>query len=223
MTTRTSLACVFLGALVVAGTQRGDALAQSTAVQSGSEAAASPVVLRIDKDDTLTPRQLAQLGRGSAMARELLVRIANLRDTILILRADPALARKSGLYGRSRFWVAAGELFGYVEYQAGTMNRLGTQCLIVHELAHAVEIATADRRAGTPALRTFVQSRAIPMSPASSDAETDFPRQVALAVFAELQGNVTQARTLAQIAEVHHITLPSVMPVDGVLTAIRPH
>jgi hypothetical protein len=53
---------------------------------------ASPVVLRIDRRDKMTAQQLTQLRRNSATARELLVRVANLRDTILIVRADPALS-----------------------------------------------------------------------------------------------------------------------------------
>ncbi len=183
--------------------------------------APSTAVLRIDRRDKFTPRHLEQLRRGSAMARELLDRVANLRDTILIVRADPALARKSGLYGRTRFWVHAGELFGFVEYQAGPLNSFGTQCLIVHELAHAVEIATTDRKAGTRALRSFVLERAI-----GSDlgAETEFPQQVALAVLWQLQRKAAGEDSLERIALSHQITLPPITVADAMpMASTGPH
>lgn len=219
MTTRTSLACLILGSITIAGTQRGDVAAARTV--AGSDGAASQVVLRINKKDSLTRGHLAQLRRGSAMARELLVRVANLPDTILMICADPALVSKAGLYGRSRFWVNTGNLFGYIQYQAGPLNSWGTQCLIVHELAHAVEIATAGRSAGTAAIRDFVLSRAIGLNPAAWGAETEFPQQVALAVLAELQGKPEQEDTLERIALAHRITFPPATPTNGVLASRR--
>src|SRR5262245_9678294 len=105
MATRTSLASILVGTLILAGTQRGDVVAMRQVADGQDERpAASPVVLRIDHRDKMTARQLTQLRGGSATARELLVRVGNLRDTILIVRADPGLAGRSGLYGRSRFW-----------------------------------------------------------------------------------------------------------------------
>ncbi len=222
MATRTSLASVLLGALILAGTQRGDAVAIRVPGNQDARPVASPVVLRIDRRDKMTAKQLTQLRGGSATARELLVRVANLRDTILIVRADPALVGRSRLYGRSRFWVHSGELFGYIQYQAGTMNSLGTQCLIVHELAHAMEIASADWKAGTTAVRDFVLSRALGLSQADG-SETEFPQQVALLVLGELQGAAAPGRTLEQIAEAHHIVLPPAIPADGLQASARRH
>jgi hypothetical protein len=221
MATRTSLAWILLGALIFAGTQRGDAVApRRVAVDQDGARSANPVVLRIDRRDKMTPAQLNQLRSGSATARELLVRVANLRDTILILRADPALVVRSGLYGRSRFWVHSGRLFGYIQYQAGPLNTLGTQCLIVHELAHAMEIACANWRAGTEAVRSFVLSRALGSDPSGADGwETEFPQQVALAVLGELQGATAHGRSLAEIAEAHHIALPPAISADGRLAS----
>src|SRR5262245_19296545 len=105
MATRTSLAWIILSAVMLAGEQRGDAVAMPRLSDSQDERpVTSPVVLRIDRRDSMTERQLTQLRNGSATARELLVRVANLPDTILIVRADPGLFGRSGLYGRSRFW-----------------------------------------------------------------------------------------------------------------------
>lgn len=216
MATRTSLASILVGTLVLAGTQHGDAAgARGASGDQDARPATPPVVLRIDHRDKMTARQLTQLRGGSATARELLVRVSNLRDTILIVRADPGLLSRSGLYGRSRFWVHSGELFGYIEYQAGRLNRLGTQCVIVHELAHAMEIATDNWKAGTVAVRDFVLSRALGFGPSPADGlETEFPQQVALAVLAELEGKAG-GRTLEQIAQAHNITLPPAIPADG--------
>jgi hypothetical protein len=216
MAARTSLAWILLSVLVLVGTQRGDAVAIRVSGNQDARPVTSPVVLRIDRRDKMTAEQLTKLRRNSATARELLVRVANLRDTILIVRADPALVGRSRLYGRSKFWVHSGELFGYIQYQTGTLNRLGTQCLIVHELAHAMEIASADWKAGTAAVREFVLSRAIGLVPSGADEpETEFPQQVALAVLGELLGGTARAQTLEQIAEAHHITLPPAIPADG--------
>jgi hypothetical protein len=74
---------------LLAGTQRGDAVAIRVSGNQDAAPVASPVVLRIDRRDKMTAKQLTQLRGGSATARELLVRVANLRDTILIVRADP--------------------------------------------------------------------------------------------------------------------------------------
>ena len=126
MATRTSLASILLGALILAGTQRGDAVApRLVSLDQDGAGSTNPVVLRIDRRDKMTPGQLNQLRGGSAMARELLVRVANLRDTILILRGDPALVVRSRLYGRSRFWVHSGSLFGYIQYQSRTAEQPG--------------------------------------------------------------------------------------------------
>jgi len=215
---------MLLGALIIVGMQRGDAVAQRMPADSASANTTSPPVLRIDRRDKMTAQQLTQLRRGSATARELLVRVANLRDTILIVRADPALVGRSRLYGRSNFWVHSGELFGYIQYQVGTLNSLRTQCLIVHELAHAMEIASGDWKAGTAAVRDFVLSRAIGLVPSQADgSETEFPRQVALAVLGELKGVTARGQTLEQIAEAHHITLPPAIPADGMQASAGKH
>ena len=224
MATRTSLASILVGTLILAGTQHGDAAGMQGASGDREPRPATTLpVLRIDHRDKMTARQLAQLRGASATARELLVRVENLRDTILIVRADPGLLSRSALYGRSRFWVHSGELFGYIEYQAGRLNRLGTQCLIVHELAHAMEIASDDWKAGTEAVRDFVLSRALELGPSAADgSETEFPQQVALAVLAELEGSAG-GRTLEQIAEAHHITLPPAVPADGLQVSTGRH
>ena len=218
MATRNPLALLVVGALSFAGTQRGDAVTIGRpAADPKTPTPAGASVLRIDTRDHQTPGHLEQLRRSSAMARDLLARVGNLRATVLFLRGDPAFVKKSGVYGQSRFWVQNGELLGSIRYQAGPLNSLETKCLIVHELAHAVEMASSDRTAAD--LREFVLSRAIGPDPSPARAETAFPRRVALAVLAQLRSRSAGGNSLAQIAEVYGITLPPLPVADATALA----
>lgn len=210
MTTRTTFVWMIAGALTLAGMQRGDAARAATGgAEPGSPSGASTRVLRIDGRDKITSLHLAELQRGSATARDLLDRVANLPSTILILRAEPLFFSQTHLYGRSQFWIHSGELFGYIRYQGRSLHNFSTQCLIVHELAHALEIATVDRRAGTLGLQSFVLSRAFGDAlPDSRGVETEFPQQLALAVLRELVGKAPIENTLEELAAAHHIVLP---------------
>lgn len=184
----------------------------------------TPVVLRIPKEDVLTPGHIAELQRGSAIARDLFARVANMPNTILILRAAPALATQAHVYGRSRFWMNRGRLFGLLEYQVRPLHNFGTECLIVHELSHALEISGADRGAGTSALRTFVLARAIATDTSVSDgSETEFPQQVALAVLWELLGKKAHQNTLEALAREHAIALPALVDTDLSAEAAERH
>jgi len=214
MTAQTPLAWLVTCALAAAGLQRGDApAADPSATNSDSRGGgASQRVLRIPKDDGLTPGHLAELHRESATARALLDRIASLPATILMLRGNPLLVRQVRVYGRGRFSVHRGTLFGYLEYQTGSLHHLGTQCVIVHELAHAFEASAVDRRIGTAGLRAFVLSRALGDDPSNwRGAETAFAREVAEAVLQELLGHAPERNTLEALAERHHIPIPNVL------------
>jgi hypothetical protein len=82
--------------------------------------------------------------------------------------------------------------------------------VIVHELAHALEVAAVDRRKGTGGLRAFVFSRALGDDPRNwRGAETGFPGDVAQAVLQELLGNAPDPNTLTTLAGAHHIALPA--------------
>jgi hypothetical protein len=196
--------------LALLALQWGDGVsARGVGLDSDNVRTAAPVVLRIPREDALTPGHIAELRRGSAIARDLLARVANMPNTILILRAAPALASQAHVYGRSRFWTNNGRLFGFIEYQVRPLHNFGTECLIVHELAHALEIGGADRARGTAGLRTFVLSRAIESDRSISDgSETEFPQQVALAVLFELLGKRARFNTLESLARDHGIDLP---------------
>jgi hypothetical protein len=209
MAAQTSFAWLIACALAAAALQRGDApLPDRVDSKSESRAGASQRVLRIAAHDDITAGHIAELRRKSTIARELLDRVESLPATILILRAEPLLARQVGAAGRSRFWINGAELFGYVQYQVASLRNPSTECVIAHELAHAVEIATADRRDGTSGLRQFLLSRVPGAEPSNwRGAETEFPRDVAAAVMQELLGRAPRT-TLDVLAETHHITLP---------------
>jgi hypothetical protein len=216
MTALTSCAWLIACALAAAGLQRGDGPAGGLGPNDNPRGAANQKVLRISKDDGLTLSQLAELRRHSGTARDLLDRVANLPATILIVRAHPGLVQHTGVYAHGRFWISGDELFGDIQYQPGPLHNVGVQCLIVHELAHAVEVATADRRRGTGGLRAFVLSRARGDYPANwRGTETKFPRDVANAVLRELLCDLPERNVLAALAEAHHITLPAAPTVTA--------
>jgi hypothetical protein len=87
----------------------------------GPTAARAPApghdVLRIERGDGVTRLHLGELERRSATGRDLLNRVARLPSTVLIIRAYPLLVRTTKLYGRGRFWIEKGQLFGYLQYQ----------------------------------------------------------------------------------------------------------
>jgi hypothetical protein len=166
-------------------------------------------VLRIERGDNLTAKHLAELQRRSATGRDLLQRIERLRLTVLIIRAYPLLVKTTGLYGRGLFWVAAGRLFGYLRYQTESLGNDRPLCIIVHELAHAVEVAGVDRREGTAAIREFVLSRAIDEDPLNwRGSETEFPRTITHHVSLELLGRLRGPSALDSLALAHGVSLP---------------
>jgi hypothetical protein len=167
-------------------------------------------VLRIEHGDSVTAKQLAELQRRSATGRDLVDRVERLRSTVLIVRAYPLLVKSTGLYGRGRFWVAGGYLFGYLEYQTESLGNDRPLCIIVHELAHALEVADVDRRGGTQAVRDFVLSRALGDDPLDwRGSETEFPRTITHYVWLELLGRFRGPSVLDSLALTHGVRLPS--------------
>jgi hypothetical protein len=168
-------------------------------------------VLRIERGDSITDRHIAELRKRSPTAQDLLDRVANLPRTILIVRAYPLLVRTTGLYGRSLFWISGDRLFGYLRYQTESLGNDRPLCILVHELAHAVEAAGVDRSRGTDGLRQFVLSRALGDDPLDwRGAETEFPRVVAHQVWLELLGRSPGSSALEGIAAERHVVLPAV-------------
>jgi hypothetical protein len=198
--------------------------AREPAVAGGDTGIApSDRVLRIVRGDDLTTKHLAELQRRSATGRDLLYRIERLQSTVLIIRANPVLVKTTGLYGRGSFWVAAGRLFGHLQYQTESLGNDRPLCVIVHELAHAVEVAGMDRREGTAAIRTFVLSRAIDDDPLNwRGSETEFPRTIMHHVWLELLGYHRGPSVLDSLALVHGVTLPPAQSAETPPEALHP-
>jgi hypothetical protein len=166
-------------------------------------------VLRIERGDGVTRLHLAELRRRSATGRDLLERVERLRSTVLIIRAYPLLVKTTRLYGRGRFWVAGDHLRGYLQYQTESLGNDRPLCIIVHELAHAIEVAGVDRRRGTDGIREFVLSRATGDDPLDwRGSETEFPRMVTHRVWLELLGRVRGASGLDALASGTGVSLP---------------
>jgi hypothetical protein len=165
-------------------------------------------VLRIEHGDSVTAKQLAELQRRSATGRDLVDRVERLRSTVLIIRAYPLLVKSTGLYGRGRFWIAGGYLFGYLQYQTESLGNDRPLCIIVHELAHAVEVSGVDRGKGTNAIREFVLSRALGDDPLDwRGSETEFPRTISHHVWLELLGRFRGPSALDALALAHGVSV----------------
>ncbi len=109
---------------------------------------ATTSVLRVLPDDGLTRQHLTRAIAASSTARELIARVEQLQDCVLILRAHPLLTQQEHLLGRGQFWVVRGHLYGLLGYQAEPLGSHRAMRIINHELAHALEVG---RR---PAART---------------------------------------------------------------------
>jgi hypothetical protein len=167
-------------------------------------------VLRIERGDGITRHHLAALQQRSVTARDLLDRVERLPDTILIVRAYPLLVRTTGVYGRGLFWVNGQRLFGYLRYQTESLGNDRPLCILIHELAHAVEMAGVDRGSGTAGLRQFVLSRAVGEDPLNwRGAETEFPPAVAHRVWLELLGRIKGPSGLEALAAERNVRLPT--------------
>ena len=209
------LAYTIAAALVILALQRGDGVS-ARGMASNPDVAGGPasVVLRIQKEDALTRGHIAELQRGSAIARELFARVANMPSTILILRAAPALASQAHVYGRSRFWTNRGDTVRShpVSSAAAAQLRDGMS----HRPRTGARAGNRRRRSWWRHGRT-AYVRALPRHrdwdhTISDGSETEFPQQVALAVLFELLGKRAHSNTLEALAHDHGITLP---PADA--------
>jgi hypothetical protein len=186
---------------------------EGSSAAGGLTAARAPApghdVVRIEREDGVTRLHLGELERRSVTGRDLLDRVARLPSTVLIIRAYPLLVRTTKLYGRGRFWIEKGELFGYLQYQTESLGNDRPLCIIVHELAHAIEVAGVDRRNGTASIRDFVLSRAIGDDPLDwRGSETEFPRMLTHQVWLELLGRYRGSSVLDSLALAYRVSVP---------------
>jgi hypothetical protein len=165
-------------------------------------------VLRVLPDDGLTRQHLGRAIAGSSTARELIARIEQLQDCVLILRAHPLLTVQEHLLGRGQFWVVHGHLYGLLEYQAEPLGGYRALRIINHELAHALEVGLAPRGIDTASLRPLVLARESEETRGPvPGVETEFARAVGYRVQLELLGRLQGPSALSTVADETHLAL----------------
>jgi hypothetical protein len=166
-------------------------------------------VVRVPMNDALTPGNLTRLEGKSATARDVLARLELVPDAIFIVVAHPRLVHDERLFGRGRFWVVQGRLFGILEYQAEPAGSRRALRTLAHELAHALEVGMLPRSGGTRVLRSLLELRDrdgdVDRAPG---IETDFARAVAYRVHLELLGRLPNSTELLAQAERSHVVIP---------------
>ena len=181
---------------------------------STGKAIASTSVLRVLPDDGLTRQHLARAIAGSATARELIARVEQLQDCVLILRAHPLLTQREHLLGRGQFWVVRGHLYGLLEYQAEPLGSYRALRIINHELAHALEVGLAARGTDTASLRPLVLAREDEEARGPvAGVETEFARAVGYRVHLELLGRLQGPSALSTVADETHLALGTLSDV----------
>jgi hypothetical protein len=192
----------------------------ATAPEPSNVAPAGPpgsksVVLRIPHDDPITRDKIVYLIAHSPTARELVTRVGQLQDCVLIIRARPLLARQEKLLGRGRFWVARGYLYGLLEYQTEPRGSYFALRVIAHELAHALEVGLTARATDTASLRPLVLAREREKDHNDPRGiETEFARAVGYRVQLELLDRSPGASSLAALAGSTHLSLNAAIPYD---------
>ncbi len=179
-------------------------------VARADDAPPTRAVLRVPLNDHLTPGNLARLRAGSATARDLLACLERVPDAVITVRAHPLLIQEARLLGRGRFWVVGHRLFGLLEYQAEPAGSHRALRVLVHELAHALEVGMLPRGRDLRALRSQIEVRELDEGfDLAPGIETDFARTVSYCVHLELWGRRPDGMSgLEARARLSHIELP---------------
>ena len=114
-------------------------------------------VVRVEANDELARGRLEQLMRRSGTVREMLGTLHDSRHVFVALRSSKDLWRLTGLDGRGTLRVAAGRIAADVEFDPRRSPEKQLRS-IAHELAHAVEIASAKGIDSTDKLREYLQA-----------------------------------------------------------------
>ena len=166
-------------------------------------------IVRVPRNDALSPHNLARLATDSPTARDLLARLERVPSATFIVRAHPRLVESERLLGRGRFWIVHGHLYGLLEYQAEPLGTHRALCVLAHELAHALEVGMFPRPLDTRTLETQLREREVKqVIDSPSGIETDFARAVSARVGRELHGRDTGRSALVAEATRSHVTLP---------------
>jgi hypothetical protein len=167
-------------------------------------------VLRVQPNDPLTRHNLAKLAERSATARDVIERLQQFDDAVLIIRAHPMLVRETQAIGRGKLWVVNGRLYGVFEYQAEPRGSLRPLRVLAQQLGHALEVALAPRGQDTRTLRKVLVTREDLDEPmfATASVETEFARLIGRRVATELSGKTASGDGLAEAAGAARLELP---------------
>lgn len=165
------------------------------------------------EDDYLAHEWTTALARRSPTFREMLrvlLRTPHLRVTLL---SKTDLRRTTGLAGRGTFATHEGRVFGLLEFDRSRLEPVPQFRAIVHELAHAVEIACLPAPEETAELRRQLEERqGLYSAGFLNDLETPFPNAVVRVVMAEHDAWSDTGR-LRALAETFDLKLPEVEAV----------
>ncbi|MBI3264098.1 MAG: hypothetical protein HYZ58_13245 [Acidobacteria bacterium] len=167
----------------------------------------------IVEDDLLAQEWTTVLARRSPTFRDMLralLRTPHLRVTLL---SKTDLRRTTGFAGRGTFVTHDGRVYGLLEFDRSRLDPVPQLRAIVHELAHAVEIACLPVPEETAELRRQLEERQGEYAAGFLNAlETPFPNSVVRVVMAEHDVRSDTGR-LRALAETFGLKLPEVEAV----------
>lgn len=149
----------------------------------------------------------AMLARRSPTFREMLEVLQqspHMRVT-LISRAD--LKRRTRLLGRGTFTAFGGKIYGLLEFDRGQLDPVPQLRMIVHEIAHAVEIACLPPPEQSDDLRRQLRERDGASNRQLDMIETPFPDAVVRIVLGEHDRQASVGK-LRGVAAEFGLTLP---------------
>lgn len=158
--------------------------------------------------DSVALEWMTVLARRSPTFREMLgvlLRTPHVRVTLL---SRPDLRRTTRYAGRGTFTARDGRVWGLLEFDRSRLDPVPQLRMIVHEIAHAVEIACLPASDETAELRRQLEERQGLYSAGFLDAlETPFPNAVVRAVMAEHDA-LSDTGRLRALAETFGLKLP---------------
>lgn len=197
---------IVLTSNVVASAQTAKADAANTLTPLEIEVLRSAVTL-VD-GDSIALEWMTVLARRSPTFREMLgvlLRTPHVRVTLL---SRPDLRRTTRYAGRGIFTARDGRVWGLLEFDRSRLDPVPQLRMIVHEIAHAVEIACLPASDETAELRRQLEERQGLYSAGFLDAlETPFPNAVVRAVMAEHDA-LSDTGRLRALAETFGLKLP---------------
>lgn len=188
----------------------GLALALTSATVASNRVDELVLAVNIPKGDSVTLEWMTTVAERSPTFREMLQVLLDAQHIRVTLISRFDLYRRTRLPGKGTFTAHDGRISALLEFDRSRMEPIPEMRAIVHELAHAVEIACLPRPADTAALRELLAARHISwvVSPDFGERlETGFPGAIVRAVMSERDENSEEGQ-LRTVAATFGLTLP---------------